>query len=69
MVIWFLKLVVLLGGKNLVRKALVRSSHVVIDPGTMNEATACFVVKGEREKAKMNCITKGSIDLQCVTNL
>ena len=32
MVIWFLKLVVLLGGKNFVRRTLVSSSHVVMHP-------------------------------------
>jgi len=32
-VIWFGKVAVLLGGKNLARKAFVSSSHVVIDPG------------------------------------
>jgi len=31
-VIWFLKLVILLDGKNLARKALVSSSHVLINP-------------------------------------
>jgi len=31
-VIWFRKLAVLLGGKNLARKVFVSSSHVVIDP-------------------------------------
>jgi len=32
-VIWLHKLAVLLGGKNLARKAFVSSSHVEIDPG------------------------------------
>jgi len=31
-VIWFLTLAILLGGKNLARKTLVSSSHVVIHP-------------------------------------
>jgi len=54
-VIWFLKFAVLLGGKNLARKAFVNSSHVEIDPGgkECSHALALSLNENENRRRRM----------------
>ena len=50
--LWFLRLVVLLGGKNLARKALVTSSHVMMESSGSEWSHTCAWSLSENEKRR-----------------
>jgi len=59
-VIWFIKLAVLLGGKNLARKAFLSSSLVEIDPGYKECSYALALSLGENGN---RCRRMASVDV------